>query len=187
MSRSTDRSDLGPPLSELLQEADTHIYSLHRIADALRRRAEVLSKTADTVDLVQLEERAGAIAAMQHVHSELQKLVGIVAKSGSAAEMAHKAEIAAAREGLARASEGTALRADSSILRVSAGILRVSAGALRESARPLRAHAPSPLAHAPSPLAHAPSPLAHAPWASPERLTYNVEAFGRRPRGVRQR
>lgn len=142
-----------PSLVELLREAETRICSLHRIVDTLRIRAEALSGTGDAVDLVQLEERAGVIAAMHHVYGGLQKLVSVVAKTGSAAEMAHKAEISAVREGLARAAEGTALRSDSLALRSSG----------REPRRD-------------GPVGDSAGGPAKAPWAPPEHLSAAREA-----------
>jgi hypothetical protein len=95
-------------LADELLEVDARMCSLHRVADALRSRVEDTRQAPGAViDLARIEARAGYIAAMRHLHSELQKLILIVSKNGIEADEMHKAEIKAAQDGLSRAQSHT--------------------------------------------------------------------------------
>ena len=124
-------------LADELLEVDARMCSLHRVADALRSRVEDTRQVPGAViDLARIEARAGYIAAMNHLRSELQKLTLIVSKNGIEADEMHKAEIKAAQDGLSRAQSHTSAPAPAP---APASAPRASAGPSR---RPLPPRAP---------------------------------------------
>lgn len=81
-----------------------HLCSLHQAATALHEGVEATRRDpAHIVDLAQFESRARQIAALRHLHTELQGLVALVARYGSAADALHDEEIQAMQDYLATA------------------------------------------------------------------------------------
>lgn len=92
-------------LATITKEIDSRVCSLQRIAAQLKQHAEEAQLKGAILNLEAIESRANCIAVMRHMHTELQKLLALVAKNGQNAEIIHRNEIKVAQEGLVRAQD----------------------------------------------------------------------------------
>lgn len=92
-----------PCLLGAASEVNSCVCSLSRAADALREIVEGTRQDSLVFNFAMFETRVCAITEMRQLHSELQKLMAVVAKNGAAAEALHRSELKTAQEGLNRA------------------------------------------------------------------------------------
>jgi hypothetical protein len=84
-------------------EIAARIGSLNQVATSICRAIEETRQEIPHFSIAKFEARARSIAALRHLHGELQRLAAAVAKYGAAAEELHRAELKTVQEGLDRA------------------------------------------------------------------------------------